>query len=367
MMGRLFWKFFFAFLASFVTAGVGVGVVISLHHDRSPLMMQPGLPSMDRSPPMFDHPLADYRGRPPLPPLPDGQPPSLLLPISTALIVSLLASALLAWYFAKPIRHLRWAFRALADGRLDTRVQPLIAGRRDEIADLGRDFDHMAQRLEQTVESQRRLLHDVSHELRSPLARLQVAVGLARQDPGRVAATFDRVETEVGRLDRLVGELLTLSRLEAGNDGQGKAPLDVIELLAGIIDDARFEAQANGRDLAWQESAEYVIDGREELLQRAFDNVVRNAIKFTQPGTTVSVSTLRAVDGRLHIRVCDHGPGVLPSELEAIFQPFHRGAGAAVDGFGLGLAIARRAIQAHDGSVVAANRDGGGLCVEIIL
>jgi len=225
----------------------------------------------------------------------------------------------------------------------------------------------MAQRLEQTVESQRRLLHDVSHEVRSPLARLQVAVGLARQDPARVTATFDRVETEVGRLDRLVGELLTLSRLEAGNDGQGKTPLDVIELLAGVVVDARFEAQANGRDLDWRESAEYVIDGRKELLHRAFENILRNAIKFTEPGTTVNLSTQLAADGRLSIRVCDHGPGVLPSELETIFQPFHRGVGASVDGFGLGLAIARRAIQAHGGSVVAANRDGGGLCVEIIL
>jgi two-component system OmpR family sensor kinase len=165
----------------------------------------------------------------------------------------------------------------------------------------------------------------------------------------------------------LVGELLTLSRLEAGNDRQGKTPLDVIELLAGIVDDAHFEAQATGRDLDWQESAEYVIDGRKDLLHRAFENILRNALKFTPPSTTVSVSTQLAADGRLHIRVCDHGPGVLPSELEAIFQPFHRGAGTAVDGFGLGLAIARRAIQAHGGSVVAANRDGGGLCVEIIL
>jgi two-component system OmpR family sensor kinase len=295
------------------------------------------------------------------------RPPPPLLPIVAALLASLAASALLAWYFAKPVRNLRWALGALSEGKLETRVQPLMRGRRDEIADLGRDFDQMAQKLSQLVESQRSLLHDVSHELRSPLARLQAAVGLARQDPAKIAATFDRIEREVVRLDKLVGELLTLSRLQAGTGEEGKSRLDVIELVAGIADDARFEARASGCDLNFSASGEFVIDGTAELLHRAFENVIRNAIKFTHPGTTIELETDLSVPGRLRLVVCDCGPGVLPSELEAIFEPFHRGAGASTDGFGLGLAIARRAIEAHGGTIRAANRSEGGLCIEIVL
>ena len=369
-MGRLFWKFFFAFLASFFIAGSGVGMVVWLHHNQDPgLSGQPDGPP----PPPFGDPPA-MRERPPPPPF--GDPPtmrerppapSLLLPIAVAVVVSLLASALLAWYFAKPLRHLRWALGALADGNLDARIGPQLADRRDEIADLGRDFDDMARRLQQTVEAQRRLLHDVSHELRSPLARLQVAAGLARQDPARTAASLDRVEAEVGRLDRLVGELLTLSRLEAGDDRQQKAPIEVMELLAAVVEDAHYEAKANGRDLEFQEGAEFVIHGHRELLHRAFENVLRNAVKYTAPGTCVSVATRMLPGQGLSVLVCDRGPGVLPSELDTIFEPFHRGSGAGVEGFGLGLAIARRAVEAHGGSVSARNRDGGGLCVEIVL
>jgi len=376
-MGRLFWKFFFAFLAALLVAGVGVGLAVFLFHQQSvaqPVRLERQSPPWpDARPSGPDEPrfgemrLAPPDGFPPrgLPP-PGGQPPP-LLPIVAALLASLAASALLAWYFAKPVRNLRWALGALSEGKLETRVQPLMGRRRDEIADLGRDFDQMAQKLSQLVESQRSLLHDVSHELRSPLARLQAAVGLARQDPAKIAATFDRIDREVVRLDRLVGELMTLSRLQAGTGEEGKSRLDVIELVAGIADDARFEARASGCDLNFSASGEFVIDGKAELLHRAFENVVRNAIKFTHPGTTIELETDLSVPRRLRLVVCDCGPGVLPSELEAIFEPFHRGADASADGFGLGLAIARRAIEAHGGTIRAANRSQGGLCIEIVL
>jgi signal transduction histidine kinase len=378
-MGRLFWKFFLAFLASFFVAGSGVGLVVWLHHDRDrphrPPAFQPGYPPppLDGSPAAF----GSSSGPPPLPPAGprrDGAPlppvppePSLLLPIGTSVLVSLVASLLLAWYFTRPVKRLRQALADLAAGRLDTRVGGDLAGQRDEIADLGQHFDDMARRMQQTVEAQRRLLHDVSHELRSPLARLQVAVGLVRQDPQRIASSLDRLETEIARLDRLVGELLTLSRLEAGDVPVHRSQVDVIELLAGVVADARFEARANGRDLSWQEGAEYSIEGHRELLHRAFENVLRNAVKYTAAGTCVEVTTDRLPDGRLRVSVCDRGPGVLPSELEAIFEPFRRGAAAGVDGFGLGLTIARRAVSAHGGSVSAHNREGGGLCIEILL
>lgn len=297
-----------------------------------------------------------------------GGPPPPLLPIMAALLGSLAASALLAWYFSKPVRNLRWALGAIAEGKLDTRVQPLMGGRRDEIADLGRDFDQMAQKLHQLIASQRRLLHDVSHELRSPLARLQAAVGLARQDPAKAAATFDRIEREIARLDKLVGEVLTLSRLEGGTGEESKTRVDVIELVAGIADDAQFEARANGRDLNFAGNGEFVIDGRAELLHRAFENVLRNAVKFTRPGTSVEVTAEQSVAGQLRLGICDQGPGVPTNELDAIFEPFHRCAGSvSADGFGLGLAIARRAIETHGGTIRAANRAEGGLCLEIVL
>jgi two-component system OmpR family sensor kinase len=387
-MGRLFWKFFFAFFAAVLTAGVGVGFAVHLFHQQPSaqvsgfggLQAPPGV----RPPPYSSDPLAGPRpppwdGPPPgdmpppgephgMPPPGDGGPPPPLLPIVAALLGSLAASALLAWYFSKPVRNLRWALGAIAEGKLDTRVQPLMGGRRDEIADLGRDFDQMAQKLYQLIESQRRLLHDVSHELRSPLARLQAAVGLARQDPAKAAAAFDRIERETARLDKLVGEVLTLSRLEGGTGEETKTRVDVIELVAGIADDAQFEARANGRDLNFTGNGQFVIDGRAELLHRAFENVLRNAVKFTRPGTIVEVTAEQSVAGWLRLDICDQGPGVPASELDAIFEPFHRCAGSSsADGFGLGLAIARRAVEAHGGTIRAANRPEGGLCLEIVL
>jgi two-component system OmpR family sensor kinase len=377
-VGRLFWKFFFAFLSALLIAGVGVGYAVSLFHQQQ---MAPEQDFRPPPPPRWD----DGRGPPPprelsldgrpLPPdagaRPDGPPPrpgpAPIMPILAALLGSLAASALLAWHFTKPIRHLRWALGEIAEGRFDTRVQQLMDGRRDEVADLGRDVDIMAHKLDQLVSTQRRLLHDVSHELRSPLARLQAAVGLARQDPARAEATLDRIDRETGRLDSLVGQLLTLARLDAGTGREPVVQLDVVELLADIACDARFEARSVDRDLRFSGEVAFVIDGREELLHRAFENVLRNAVKYTAPGTTVEVKAERSSSGRLCISVCDCGSGVPAGELEAIFEPFHRCANAAQDGFGLGLAIARRAVEAHGGTIRAENRPQGGLCIEIEL
>jgi two-component system OmpR family sensor kinase len=280
---------------------------------------------------------------------------------------SLAVSALLAWYLARPIRTLRWALRSAAEGRLETRVQPLMKGRRDEIADLGEEFDEMARRLQKLVEAQKRLLHDVSHELRSPLARLQAAVGLARQDPGRLEQSLERIEREATRLDELVGEVLALARLEGAKRESGKEPVDLAELVASVAEDARFEARAANREVALQLAQPVLVRGRPELLQRAVENVIRNAVKYTAEGSTVQVE-LSAVGRRARLQVTDRGPGVAPGDAERIFEPFYRsGANASVDGFGLGLAIAQAAIAAHQGSIRAENAAGGGLRVEIEL
>jgi len=284
---------------------------------------------------------------------------------------SLAVSALLAWYLARPIRSLRWALRSAAEGRLETRVRPLMKGRRDEIADLGEEFDEMARRLQKLVEAQKRLLHDVSHELRSPLARLQAAVGLARQDPlrfqGALEPSLERIEREAARLDELVGEVLALARLEGGKAESGEEPVDLAELVASVAEDARFEAQAAHRDVAFQLASPVLVRGRPELLQRAVENVIRNAVKYTAEGSTVQVE-LAALGQRARLLVTDRGPGVAPGDAERIFEPFYRsGANASVDGFGLGLAIAHAAIATHRGSIRAENAAGGGLRVEIEL
>lgn len=299
------------------------------------------------------------RGRPP------GRPP----PWMTLLIgaaASLAVAAILAGYLTRPIRALRWAFGAAASGRLDTRVGPRIGRRRDELADLGRDFDRMAAQLQALVSAQRRLLHDVSHELRSPLARLEAAIGLARQDPARLDASLDRIEREAGRLDELVGEVLTLARLESGSQRSLSEKVDLADLTAGIGEDARFEAEASGRRVRVEVADQVFVDGNPELLHRAVENVVRNAVKYTAEGSEVLVRLERKENAAL-LRVTDRGPGVPEPELARIFEPFYRVGGDGRKGFGLGLAIAQLAVQAHGGAIRAGNAPGGGLRVEIEL
>lgn len=299
---------------------------------------------------------------------PPGGPWLPVVPIVAGLLTSLLFSAGLAWYLSKPIRHLRAAFDALGRGHLDTRVGLAIGRRRDELADLGREFDHMALRIDTLIEAQRRLLHDVSHELRSPLARLHAAVGLARQQPDKTDASLDRIEREAGRLDQLVGEVLTLSRLEAGVPGAPAEEIDLDELLESIIEDARFEAAAKDVVVEYAGIEAIRIKGHTELILRAIENIVRNAVKHTPPGGTVRVETDSTPDGRcVHLRMFDQGPGVPEAQLASIFDPFFRGGGDTQNSFGLGLAIAHRAVEVHGGSIIARNRPEGGLWIEMVL
>lgn len=287
--------------------------------------------------------------------------------LAAGLLASLSCSALLAWHLSKPIRHLRQALQAAAQGRLETRVQPLMGKRRDELADLGQDFDRMSTQLQSLMQTQQRLLHDVSHELRSPLARLQAALSLVRQNPSRLGQTLERADLEIHRLDALVGELLMLARIEnePGHLAM-RAEVDLAELLGAIVDDARFEAAPLGKRIALTSDAA-VLEGNAELLHRALENIIRNAVRHSAPGSSIDID-LSATASEILVEVGDCGPGVLPSELERIFEPFYRSeASAGKSGSGLGLAIARRAIVAHGGSIVASNRSGGGLKMSIRL
>jgi two-component system, OmpR family, sensor kinase len=309
----------------------------------------------------------------PLPPMPGaGPPPSMLTPILVGGSLALAISSVLAWSLARPIRLLSQAFGDAAAGRLDTRISPLLAGQRDEFGALGSDYDRMAAQLQALLLAQRRLLHDVSHELRSPLARLQLATGLLRRSPEGLAVALQRIDREVERLDALVDEVLTLARLESGAPLQDVREIDVMGLLASVAEDARFEAKACGLDLQFRGAARdgvLMMPANGELLLRAFENVVRNALKFSPPGGCVELSAvLDPGDGGLLIDIADRGPGLAPSELARIFDPFVRITGAPVTaGFGLGLAIARRAVESHGGCIAAAPRPGGGLVLSLKL
>jgi signal transduction histidine kinase len=287
-------------------------------------------------------------------------------PIVAAILASLLFAALLAWYFSRPIRALRSAFEAAAAGDLAPRFSGRGAARGDELADLGRDFDRMSAQLRALMDGQRRLLHDVSHELRSPLARLQAAIGLAHQNPDKIATSLERIDRESVRMDRLVGELLTLSRLEATPAISTTESIDLAEMVGQIADDARFEAGPGGAAIV-VEGAGASVPGAPDLLWRAIENVVRNAVKHGA-GREVRIA-LRLGPGWAHIDVCDGGPGIAEEDLASIFEPFFRSNTGHnnVDGHGLGLAIARRVVHAHGGTIAAANQTGGGLRVTISL
>jgi len=276
----------------------------------------------------------------------------------------------LARYLSSPVAPLRRATRALSGGYLTTRVEGKVSGRRDEIGELARDFDAMAERIEKLVDSQHRLLRDVSHELRSPLARLVVALELARSRAGEAAAgPLDRIELEAARLDGLIGRLLLLERLETGSDGSAPLVVDLGPLLEGVVADAEFEAAAGDREVRLEDGETGLVRGRPELLCSVFDNVVRNAVHHTPTGTAVEVDC-RAADDGFEVTVRDHGPGVADVELERIFEPFYRVEEArdrASGGVGLGLAIAARAVKAHRGEISAANHPDGGLVVTVRL
>ena len=358
-LGRLFWKFFFFFWMAQSLTAAGVGLTIWLTHPDRP----PPHARAER-PPLPPPGTGDFRPPPP-PPERGLRPP--LLPLLAGSVVSLLFAALLAWYFSRPIRSLRDAFDAVAAGRLTTRIGAGMGRRQDELADLGQDFDRMAERLERLIEGQRRWLHDISHELRSPLARLQAASDLLRQQPERAAEFAERIDRDTGRMDRLVGELLTLARLDAGLAGRFDETVELAELLAGIADDAAIEGEARGCRIELAATGPLAVRGSTELLQRAVENVVRNALRHSPAGGRIAISAQR--DGpRVRVAVADDGAGVPEELLERIFDPFFRADDSrAFAGHGLGLSIARRVIEAHSGRIAAGNRPAGGLAVAIDL
>jgi two-component system sensor histidine kinase CpxA len=303
-------------------------------------------------------------------------PPSRIpgLGILIAILSSGLVCFILARYLTSPIVRLRAATQRLAEGDLTARAGTIRGRRRDEIAELVRDFDAMAARIETLVNAQSRLLNDISHELRSPLARLNVALGLARQRTGAEAAsTLDRMEMEAERLNELIGRLLSLARLEGGDHSLQRSPVDLAHLVHDICKDADFEAQGRNCRVRCRVAPGCAVMGNEDLLHSAVENVVRNAMRYTHEDSEVEILLERSAGANgpeARILVSDHGPGVPEESLDKLFRPFYRLGDARerqTGGVGLGLAITERSIRLHGGTIKASNRPEGGLEVEIRL
>jgi two-component system OmpR family sensor kinase len=309
---------------------------------------------------------------------PEPRSPQFLNPPMEIVILGIaggiLFSSGLAWYMTRPIHRLRSGFEQLAKGDFGVRLQKEMGGRRDELADLARDFDRMASHIGHLVGSRDQLLYDVSHELRSPLARLHMAMGLLRQTPSRTGEMLGRIESEANRLDDMVGELLTLFRVESGVP-QFENYFDIKGLVYAVIEDARFEAGASGIMIKTnivsseeQEDISSAFKGNVQLLRRAFENVIRNAIRHSA-GKDIEVNFVWHMAMQCYvITICDQGEGVPESKLSFIFEPFIRlQENTAGPGFGLGLAISQRAIVAHGGTIQAENLAQGGFMVTITL
>jgi two-component system OmpR family sensor kinase len=337
----LFWKIFLGFFITFNAILVSVWLVLIFHE-----------PSLGvRPPPKFPIPL------------------NLII---LGIIGGLIFSGVLAWYMVQPIHRLRAGFAQLAEGKLNVRLQKIMGKRHDEVADLARDFDYMASQMENYVNSRNQLLHDVSHELRSPLARLNIASALLEQDPTRLPEIIKRIKTETQHLDNMTDELLTLFRAESGAPSLDNY-IDLNSLIYTVIQDAEFETRTSGINIqtnivAINESTPItnLLVGNAQLLHRAIENIVRNAISHAGDKKRIEVN-LFSTNGQYIITVRDHGHGVPDEKLHHIFESFVRLQSKQTKGFGLGLAIARRAILVHQGSIKAENHPEGGLLVTIIL
>ena len=287
----------------------------------------------------------------------------LLLQLVVPLVLLVILCLILYRHLMQPLSRLEQATRQFSDGRLDVRVRSLLGSRNDELASLADTFDAMAERTGQLIIDQRQRLADMSHELRTPLTRIEMAVSLAEQNGGS-QGLLERIREDCAGMRRLVEDALTLSWLENERPELRDENLDLSELIDSILDDARFEYP--DRTITCQTPDSAPLHGSSSrALGQAIENVVRNALGHTPAGGEVEVC-LQETGGDWSLTVADQGPGVAEHWLERIFQPFFRG-GSERAGFGLGLALAQRQVNATGGSIRASNRSGGGLLMDIRL
>jgi two-component system sensor histidine kinase CpxA len=291
----------------------------------------------------------------------------------TILGIALIVSALTSWWLAEhltaPIRRIQEGARALASENLDVRVSAGLEGRKDELAVLARDFDAMADQLRAHRSATTQLLRDISHELRSPLARMRVALGLARQPPADFTRQLDRLEREIERLDAMISQVLKLARLHGTDALLERESFELDEVIEEVVRDANFEGAMKNCTVNLQGAANEAVLGNRELLRSAIENVLRNAVRYSPQDTPVEVLVARAKSG-LEILIRDQGPGVPPADLERIFEPFYRVAESRdrdSGGEGIGLAITSQVMKAHGGSARAVNAQGGGFEVRLCL
>jgi two-component system sensor histidine kinase CpxA len=287
-----------------------------------------------------------------------------------ASLISAIFSAILAFYIAVPLSRIRTGAQRVAAGDLDARVGDLPFGRSAEMLALAHEFDAMAARLKELVDGQRRLVRDISHEMRSPLARQHVALELARSQVSASDALMqlDRIEREAERLEEMIAQSIQLSRMETTKQ-DGTEPIALDELVADIAADAAYEAQAKNCTLEYQQTASMTVQAEADLLASAIENIVRNAVNYTREDSTIRIH-LDRVEHKARLRVTDTGPGVPDDAFERIFEPYFRTDDARArrsGGSGLGLAIAKRAVERQGGHIRASNVPGGGLEVEITL
>jgi two-component system sensor histidine kinase CpxA len=289
--------------------------------------------------------------------------------LGIALVVSSLTSWWLAEHLSAPIRRIQAGARALASENLDVRVSAGLEGRKDELAVLARDFDAMADQLRANRAATTQLLRDISHELRSPLARMRVALGLARQPPADSTRQLDRLDREIERLDAMISQVLKLARLHGTDALQARQRFDLGEVIEEVVRDANFEGAVKNCRIELKGSSDIAVTGSRDLLHSAIENVLRNAVRYSPDNARVEMNIAKS-GGALEIVIRDHGPGVPSSELERIFEPFYRVAESRdrdSGGEGIGLAITSQVIKAHGGTAKAFNAPNGGLEVRLSL
>ncbi len=292
----------------------------------------------------------------------------LRLRLWVTLVGSILFSAALAWTITHPVRELQRTVKSFASGDLSARSSQRLSKRRDEIGDLHREFNSMAANVQRLVETQNHLFHDVSHEIRSPLARLSVALGLIDQSSEKQDTLIARMRREIDRMDELIEEILSLSKLSSVDAAAQFSTIELGDLLQDIVDEYLFDAQQSNKLIEYSSKPSVSIKGDANLLQRAFGNLVKNALSYTPQGSTVEIELHRSTHGQAVVQVTDQGEGVEEDELEMLFQPFYRGRTSQhAAGFGLGLAVTQRTIQLHKGQMNAENLPNGGLRITIKL
>ncbi len=372
-MGRLFWKLFAAFFLALISTVITVGNIVQweirqtqptfsyLNKITSTQLFQSSQSSLPSLSPEAPNVLAPQ----------ELNYVDLLIHFPTSALIfcivsCLVFSSVLAWAISHPIKLLLEHLRRAAEGDLQARVSPMIGASHDEFSDLGEAFDFMATRLNNMIKSQSNMLHHVSHELRSPLARIQMAIGLVMQNPKKMESFLQRVELEALRMEKMIAELLEIFRLESGMQKLTKVDVDINGLLRSIISDVRYE-KLEANIVLKMPGKSLMFSAQMELLHRAIENVIRNAVKYGPVDGIVTVQlALNDRADTVILEVIDEGGGVAAEELEQIFKPFVRGRGTTqIEGHGIGLAMTKHIVEAHGGEVSAINLNPTGFMVKM--